>query len=871
MSHTGAASGSIMRASIFTLLAVSLAALPMKSRALSVLSSNPLDPENAEIIDYSPVNNTLVSTSSAVATGGFGVKLYTVNADGTLTERAVVAYDDAFGAVENMFSTSSAALDPKGRGFGAVALIPLANASVKGKVAFFDFRASTAASARKLKVLEVGFHPDAIKFTPDGSKLIVANEGEIKAVALSAASAVTASAVVPVASTSLLVAGMDVFGGSIPGGTTIQSIDSATQITLSAPVTLSSGASFNAQLPTNLDAPGSISIIDLTGVTSPASIAAATFTQSRVTEFDFQAANLATGVNINGVRYNHFGLPPADRYRFIEPENLAPMNDKVYVTLQENNAIAEFTYATSKWTKITPLGTLTQTIDASDQDGPSNAKAVQIDEVVAGIPMPDAIVAYEVGGQRYLVTANEGDARPDDADIARVSATGTLAATKKGMPMDPTVLASGINANNRLARLNISLVDGDIDNDDDIDIPTMIGTRSFSIWNATTGALVWDSGSLETLLYSLAPAFHNINNGNLADWDTRSDDKGPEPEALAIGTYGSSVLAFVGMERQNGLLIYNITNPTNPQFLGYQNHLDRGIISPESIVFIPAAGSPSTMPMFVAGFEGTGSAGNGIIVHDIYTRHDVLIYRLAAARNWQQDEVYNPASASPITRNPRAGVMRDNAYFIVDRTANEVKTISYFSRVLDGASLKEYTVSTDDFAPWAVTLPTGGEMEYLQTLAPGVGVMTSSFKRGETLVANDDLDLDGDSVNDRGTSSDLFYLIGAGKDMTFGKKPNTVTLAKVPTRMTGVARQVLAAELGDTDGPGPLGPVRQVFLRSTGAQTATLDTVLTTKVLTLTAAANGNLVLSDMDQATAEVVQVLSKLGYDAADPLAAP
>lgn len=796
-----------MRASIFTLLAVTIAALPMQSRALSVLSSTTLDPENAEIIDYSPVSNTLASTISSVATGGFGVRIYTVNADGTLTERTTITFDDVFGTVPDMFSASSTALDPKGRGFGAVALIPTANGTTQGKVGFFDFKSTTAPAARKLKVLDVGFHPDSIKFSPDGTKLIVANEGE-----------------------------------RTTGGAT--------------------------------DAPGSISIIDLTGITTPAQIAAATFTQARVTTFDFQPANLGSGVVLTGLRYNdEFPMNPANYFRAIEPEYVAPMNDKVYVTLQENNAIAEFTYATAKWTRITPLGTITQTIDASDDEDSvtsGSQKLVSIDESVAGLPMPDGIAAYEVGGQRYLVTVNEGDARPDDADINRVTSTLTLGSGKVGMVMDAAV-HSAVSPFNRLGRLNISLVDGDTDNDNDIDVPTMLGTRSFTIWNADTGALVWDSGSLETLLNTLAPAFHNINNGLLSDWDTRSDDKGPEPEALAIGTYGSSVLAFVGLERQNGLLIYNITDPTSPVFLGYQNNLDRGIISPESVAFIPAAGSPNAMPMFVAGYEGTGTGGNGIVVHDLYTRNDVLVYKLATARNWNQDEVYNPASTSPITRNPRAGVMKDNAYFIVDRTTRAVKTISYYSRVFDGAPIKEYKVENDTFAPWAFSLPAGGEMEFLETLAPGTGMATASFKQGETLVAQNDIDFDGDSVLDRGTSSSLFYLIGNGKDAVFGKKPNTVTLPKVATKLTGVARQVLAAELGDTDGAGPAGPVRQVFFRSSGAQTATLDTVLTTKVLTVVPAANTGLILGDMNYATSAVIEALDKLGYDAADPLAIP
>jgi hypothetical protein len=150
----------------------------------------------------------------------------------------------------------------------------------------------------------------------------------------------------------------------------------------------------------------------------------------------------------------------------------------------------------------------------------------------------------------------------------------------------------------------------------------MIGTRSMTIWNADTGAKVWDSGqststNFETILASLDPTRFNMNNGLPSNFDTRSDDKGPEPEALTIGQFGSSLLAFVGMERQNGLMVYDITNPNNPTFVSYLNSQADGLISPESMVYIPAGQSPTGSAILITGYEGTGTLGSGIGVYGV--------------------------------------------------------------------------------------------------------------------------------------------------------------------------------------------------------------------------------------------------------------
>ncbi|HAN45143.1 MAG TPA: hypothetical protein DCQ32_01160 [Cyanobacteria bacterium UBA8156] len=224
-----------------------------------------------------------------------------------------------------------------------------------------------------------------------------------------------------------------------------------------------------------------------------------------------------------------------------------------------------------------------------------------------GMYMPDTIALYTAGGQNYIVTANEGDTRGDapsgQRDEVRVN--------EGSYVLDPTVFPTGatLKQNANLGRLWVSSVDGDLDGDGDIDRIQAFGARSFSIWN-TNGTLVYDSGDdFEQLTAALTPTLFNANGANNpAQFDSRSDDKGPEPEALAIGTIGNRTYAFVGLERgPSGILVYDITNPNAVQFVQYiRNDLD---IRPEGMQFIPANQSPNGKALLVVSNEEPNAAG----------------------------------------------------------------------------------------------------------------------------------------------------------------------------------------------------------------------------------------------------------------------
>jgi hypothetical protein len=519
-------------------LVLSLAVAPAAMAQVSFKSGVTL-PNGGEIVSFA--NGTLLATNSVTGTAAYhGVEAYTLTASGSLAFSGSFDLSSVFGGAANIASVSSVLADA--RGFGVATVIPTATGSASvGRLAFFNMTTGAV-----LNTLDVGYHPDSVTITPDGSRLLIANEGEF--------------------------------------------------VSTSAENTFAR--------------PGSVSVVGLAGISNANDVAG--LTAANVQTFDFSAANLAAGVTLTGIRNARLDTltvktPDAAD---IEPEYIAATSDKAFVTLQENNAVAVLDFTTGKYEAIHSLGAITQTIDASDQDGASNGKLISVSSAVRGLPMPDTMVRFSRSGTTYLVTANEGDARPDDGDVGRAN---TLYATM-------TSSGSTYFSTAGRGRLTIIKDQGDTDADGLIDSPTMLGTRSFSIWNAATGALAFDSGSMiEQYVAAADPTTFNINSGNLAQWDTRSDDKGPEPEAIAFATIDGRDYVFVGAERQNGIFQFDVTDLANVSIVGYFNPvsstLDSGgaFISPESMQFL-AAGAPTNptgQDLLIVGFEGTG--GNGSV------------------------------------------------------------------------------------------------------------------------------------------------------------------------------------------------------------------------------------------------------------------
>ena len=403
-----------------------------------------------------------------------------------------------------------------------------------------------AADLKLLHSVTVGALPDMVAFTPDGKTLLVANEGEPNSYGLA----------------------------------------------------------------DSVDPEGSVSVITVNR-SGTSTVATADFKAFIGKESELRNA----GVRIFG--------PGANAAQDLEPEYIAVSADgkTAYVTLQENNAVAIVDIATAKVSAIKPLGFKNHIVagagmDASDEDGGLNTNsgtpAIKIaPQPVKGMYLPDAIASFTVNNSRYLITANEGDARADWPGFNEE--TRVRAHCPQGL--DPAVF--GANAANllfdsNLGRLRVTTApNGGKSGKNAAGQCTELysfGGRSFSIWSADV-ALVFDSGDdLEQRTKALANV--NFNAGHEDNnLDARSANKGPEPEGVVAGAFGTKTFAFIGLERVGGVMVYDVSTPTAPVFVTYLNTRTgtTGDLGPEGLALILADKSPNGKPLLVVGNEISGT------------------------------------------------------------------------------------------------------------------------------------------------------------------------------------------------------------------------------------------------------------------------
>lgn len=310
-----------------------------------------------------------------------------------------------------------------------------------------------------------------------------------------------------------------------------------------------------------------------------------------VTTLDFSGfASQAAALKAKGLRL--FGKN-ASFEQDLEPEYIAVADNgkTAWVTLQENNGIAKIDLKSKTLTAIFPLGfkdysNPINSIDPSDQDGGVNFGAWP----VKGMYLPDAIAVNSHNGVPFIYSANEGDAR----EYAGLTPVEQRRVNHASIVLDPVAFpnAAALKTNAQLGRLNITTTLGDTDGDGDYDELYSYGARSFSIWNGLTGELVFDSkNQIDTKAAELGiyP-------------DGRSDDKGCEPEGITIGRVGNNNLLFVGLERANAVMVYDITNPIKPKYLQW---LTTGV-APEGVLFVSADKSPNGKSLFIVSSENDG-------------------------------------------------------------------------------------------------------------------------------------------------------------------------------------------------------------------------------------------------------------------------
>jgi YVTN family beta-propeller protein len=325
---------------------------------------------------------------------------------------------------------------------GSIAAMAFDNSTdrrLPGLVVLFD--TTTRAPLAGTSPITVGSLPDMLTFTPDGRKLLVANEGTPNAVADTA------------------------YGFPDPVGS-VSIIDMASRRVVAMPV-------FGGVTPT--------------------------------------ASNMGLNVRQPGMDW--------------EPEYIAisPDGSRAFVGLQENNALGIIDLATNSTLAVVGLGSKDHSLAGNEIDPRDNASIGFVNVPVRGLYMPDAMATYSVGGQTYVVMANEGDFREDNADRVALGGSGVESRLR-------------VTADGRFAT----------------------GARSFSIRDAN-GDLVYDSGSI----LDRAAADAGIYD------DGRSRDKGVEPEGVALLAIGDRTYAFIGLERtlSGATAVFDITDPTNASFV----------------------------------------------------------------------------------------------------------------------------------------------------------------------------------------------------------------------------------------------------------------------------------------------------------------
>lgn len=98
--------------------------------------------------------------------------------------------------------------------------------------------------------------------------------------------------------------------------------------------------------------------------------------------------------------------------------------------------------------------------------------------------------------------------------------------------------------------------------------------------------------------------------------DNRSDNKGPEPEGVAVASFGEKTFAFIALERVGGVMVYDVSNRQAPIFTTYLNSRTQGTgdRGGEGIAVVPAGDSPDGEPLLIVGNEVSGTT----VVHRIH-------------------------------------------------------------------------------------------------------------------------------------------------------------------------------------------------------------------------------------------------------------
>ncbi|HIX82543.1 MAG TPA: choice-of-anchor I family protein [Candidatus Erysipelatoclostridium merdavium] len=458
----------------------------------------------AEIVKYNKYNQTMYLVSGKTQSVHI-VNLNNVNSNSNTTLEATKTVTLESIGINDAGDITSVDVSPDGKEI-AIA-IQHKDYDKNGYIARFD------ANGQLINIHEAGIQPDMITYSPDGSLILTANEGEPR-----------------------------------------QGYEAGT-----------------------VDPKGSITALDTNT------------NQSYDIDFTaFDNAESRAALVADNVIIKKDTAPSVD----FEPEYITISNDSLtaYVTLQEANSIATIDLTTKQVTRVDSLGFKDYSSGDNKVDLYKKDDAINItntDEFL-GIYMPDGISSYEVDGKTYLLTANEGDSREWGDYINEVE-------EKYG------------ESESKIVTLNTD----DYDGFDDLSKKYLFGGRSFSIIDASTMTMVSDSnGEFEEITAKLLPEYFNCSNDDIS-FEDRSGKKGPEPEDIKTMIIDGKVMAFIGLERIGGVMMYDVSDPTNPTYVDYLNLRDfsddiSGSVSPEGLCTVSAKDSPTNKPMLIIANEVSG-------------------------------------------------------------------------------------------------------------------------------------------------------------------------------------------------------------------------------------------------------------------------
>ncbi|CAN0003221.1 unnamed protein product, partial [Heterosigma akashiwo] len=307
----------------------------------------------------------------------------------------------------------------------------------------------------------------------------------------------------------------------------------------------------------------------------------------------------------------------------LEPEFVTWSSDgtTAYVSIQENNAIATVDIASATISALSPLPLIEAgSIDTSKDDAPDGSGDWAINRRDWGsglrkLSQPDSIFYFEIDGTGYIATANEGDylktgdftSAFDESLVTNLIGDGVklgdisdrastdLVATLNGTS---GLIGSSFDDDRNLGDFYVSQFCGCADTTEYATVNTTAadeeevtggctsydyfcgyGGRGFSIYAVDDLEDIEDpvvDVNIESLLETYYPDIFNLGVDDGEDpmeIEDRTEKKGSEPESVYVSAIGNKTYLFLGVERTSIVMYWDISTPSSPV---YQGAVDSG-------------------------------------------------------------------------------------------------------------------------------------------------------------------------------------------------------------------------------------------------------------------------------------------------------